>query len=245
MKNSKQIFIKKTVIGLFSITLLKPYNQLWASSTECKTIVRPNWEQLMEVAHWYPLAHNLPPQQVKVSSGRETAPFYNPNELLPTATTNSMFDTGYTLSFNHLSSILKELNIDAFELVSPKTDVPLLLHYGKVYMTISFFGLNIKNTDIREVINSLPDLSKIVNSYNLRINEGNKELIISLEIQNNDKYTDVYQKQNDFFDNLVNINQAFLKAKKILPNNHLTTIHFEGFDANSFKKMISKPIKNF
>ena len=153
----------------------------------------------------------------------------------------NIHDRGHTLTLNDLYSTLEELNISLDELVKPQTDLPLLLHYGRADMTVSFFGSNIGPTDIQEVIYSLPELSKVVNSYNLAVNEdneGNKKLVISLEVQkgNSHQQLNFNKIQNDFFENLAKINQDFREARKMLPDNNLTTICFEDFGSGSFKE---------
>jgi len=163
-----------------------------------------------------------------------------PDYLSPKIRYN-IHDRGHSLTLNDLYSILEELNISLDELVKPQTDLPLLLHYGRADMTVSFFGSNIGPTDIQEVIYSLPELSKIVNSYNLAVNEdneGNKKLIISLEVQKGEtaELLDLDKTQIAFFENLSKINQDFREAKKMLPNNSLTVICFEDFGSGSFKE---------
>tara|TARA_B110000037_G_scaffold115103_1_gene132266 strand:- start:1851 stop:3293 length:1443 start_codon:yes stop_codon:yes gene_type:complete len=153
----------------------------------------------------------------------------------------NIHDRGHTLALKELYLILKDLNINQEELTKPQTDLPLLLHYGRADMTVSFFGSNISPTDIQEVIYSLPELSKIVNSCNLAVNEdneGNKKLIISLEVQKGEtaELLDLDKTQIAFFENLSKINQDFREAKKMLPNNSLTAICFEDFGSGSFKE---------
>ena len=153
----------------------------------------------------------------------------------------NIHDRGHTLTLKDLYSILKDLNISLDLLVKPQTDLPLLLHYGRADMTVSFFGSNISPTDIQEVIYSLPELSNIINSYNLAViedDEGNKKLIISLEIQKGEttELLDIEKTQSVFFENLSKINQDFREAKKMLPNSSLTTICFETFGSGSFKE---------
>ena len=153
----------------------------------------------------------------------------------------NIHDRGHTLAIKELYLILKELNINQDELTKPQTDLPLLLHYGRADMTVSFFGSNISPTDIQEVIYSLPELSKIVNSYNLAVkedNKGNKKLIISLEVQKGEtaELLNLDKTQVAFFENLSKINQDFREAKKMLPNNSLTAICFENFGSGSFKE---------
>ena len=153
----------------------------------------------------------------------------------------NIHDRGHTLSLKDLYSILKSLNISLDKLAKPQTDLPLLLHYGRADMTVSFFGANISPTDINEVIYSIPELSEIVNSYNLSINEdkeGTKKLIISLEVQKGEttELLDLEKIQATFFENLSKINQDFREVRKMLPNSSLTVLCFEDFGSGSFKE---------
>lgn len=153
----------------------------------------------------------------------------------------NIHDRGHTLSLKDLYSILKSLNISLDKLAKPQTDLPLLLHYGRADMTVSFFGANISPTDVNEVIYSLPELSKIVNSYNLSIDEdkeGTKKLIISLEVQKGEttELLDLEKTQANFFENLSKINQDFREVRKMLPNSSLTVLCFEDFGSGSFKE---------
>jgi phenylacetate-CoA ligase len=153
----------------------------------------------------------------------------------------NIHDRGHTLSLKDLYSILKSLNISFDKLAKPQTDLPLLLHYGRADMTVSFFGANISPTDVNEVIYSLPELSKIVNSYNLSIDEdkeGTKKLIISLEVQKGEttELLDLEKTQATFFENLSKINQDFREVRKMLPNSSLTVLCFEDFGSGSFKE---------
>lgn len=163
-----------------------------------------------------------------------------PNYIAPKIRYN-IHDRGHTLSLEDLYSILKSLNISLDKLEKPQTDLPLLLHYGRADMTVSFFGANISPTDVNEVIYSLPELSEIVNSYNLSVNEdkeGNKKLIISLEVQKGEtnELIDLEKTQATFFENLSKINQDFREVRKMLPNSSLTVLCFEDFGSGSFKE---------
>ncbi len=174
------------------------------------------------------------------STGELIVTIGRPDYISPKIRYN-IHDRGHTLTLNDLYSMLEELNISLDELTKPQTDLPLLMHYGRADMTVSFFGSNIGPTDIQEVIYSLPELSKIVNSYNLAVNEdneGNKKLVISLEVQkgNSHQHLDHNKIQNDFFENLAKINQDFREARKMLPDSSLTVISFADFGSGSFKE---------
>ena len=99
----------------------------------------------------------------------------------------NLHDRGQVLQLNELFSILEELNINKNELVKNATDLPILLHYGRADMTVSFFGSNISPVDIQETIYHFPQLIDIVHSFCITTtnDDGNKQLIISMELQEN------------------------------------------------------------
>ena len=71
----------------------------------------------------------------------------------------NIHDKGHILQYNELLQILKNLNLED-QVVKSKTDLPILFHYGRADMTVSFFGSNISPTDVQEVIYSIPSITK-------------------------------------------------------------------------------------
>lgn len=103
-------------------------------------------------------------------------------------------------------ALLKELNIDEKHIAKPKTDLPLLFHYGRADMTVSFFGANISPNDVQETLYNFPELISQINSYTISANEninGDKELIISLEMQKSKTYdcNNLAKNENVFLKN--------------------------------------------
>ncbi len=152
----------------------------------------------------------------------------------------NLHDLGHVLQMQELYSILKELNINETELTKPLTDLPILLHYGRADMTVSFFGANISPTDIQEALYNLPELVTIVNSFCLNAIEdkdGNKQLVISFETQKNKNQTTLNLKQTqiDFFEQLTKTNQDFREAKKMTTNSDQTVIRFYEFAKGPFE----------
>jgi phenylacetate-CoA ligase len=153
-----------------------------------------------------------------------------PNYIAPKIRYN-IHDRGHVMQMEELYSILKELNISETELVKPSTDLPILLHYGRADMTVSFFGANISPTDVQEAIYNLPSLANIVNSFCLNAvedNDGNKQLVVSFEIQKNKSRSAINEQQTqiDFFDQLAKTNQDFREAKKMTTHIDQTIIRF-------------------
>lgn len=162
-----------------------------------------------------------------------------PNYIAPKIRYN-IHDKGHIISTKELFDIINELQIPTDILVQPKTDLPILLHYGRTDMTVSFFGANISPNDIQETIFSFPKLATTINSFCLATNEdseGNKQLKIALEFNENSKLELLSQTdfQIDFFEQLAKINQDFREAKRMLTDSNQILISFFEFGTGVFK----------
>jgi phenylacetate-CoA ligase len=143
----------------------------------------------------------------------------------------NIHDRGHVLQISELFAAMKEVGIAENEVLKPQTDLPILLHYGRADMTVSFFGANISPTDIQEVMYHFPILSNIVSSFCLNAiedNEGNKQLVISFEVQpdKNTSGIDLEKLSIDFFLQLTIINQDFREAYKMVTRIEQTTLQF-------------------
>ena len=151
----------------------------------------------------------------------------------------NIHDKGQIMQKNKIFKILEELNIDKNLLVEPKTDLPILFHYGRSDMTVSFFGANINPNDIQETIYSLPHFASEVNSFCIATTEdleGNKQLKIAIEI-NEFGNIDLFKNEAfkiTFFEQLARINQDFREVQKMLTNKNQTILEFYDFKTGSF-----------
>ena len=59
-------------------------------------------------------------------------------------------DKGYSLKYNEIKKIIKELNLED-QIIWSKTDLPVLFHFGRSNMTVSFYGSNITHHKICSV----------------------------------------------------------------------------------------------
>ncbi len=150
----------------------------------------------------------------------------------------NIHDKGHILQYNELLKILKDLNLEK-KITPSKTDLPILLHYGRSDMTVSFFGSNVSPTDIQEVIYLFPELSKITNSFALKVNEnknGNKELVISIEllksIQANSLNSNSFKTK--FFKKLEEVNQDFKKGNEMANDQNKNQLYFFEYNTGSF-----------
>ncbi len=115
---------------------------------------------------------------------------------------------------------LDELQIDKSKLIKPKTDLPLLFHFGRTGNTVSYFGANISPNDMQETIYKMPALASFIHSFFIKIEEdenGNKQLIFLLELNENMHYEASATFNVDFIEQLKLINQDFKEAIKMVP----------------------------
>jgi phenylacetate-CoA ligase len=150
----------------------------------------------------------------------------------------NIHDKGHILQYNELLQILKKLNLEG-KIIKSKTDLPVLFHYGRADMTVSFFGSNISPTDIQEVIYSFTELAKISHSFALKTNEdsdGNKELIISIELTKNLKADNLSLNsfKAKFFKTLAEVNQDFKKGSEMANDENKTKLLFFEYNTGSF-----------
>lgn len=143
----------------------------------------------------------------------------------------NIHDRGHVMDLKELYAIMDELGVNRNMLLKPKTDLPILFHYGRADMTVSFFGANISPVDINEAIFVMPDLASMVGSFYISVPEdelGNKKLIIHLELQKG-IFADVANHnkiEKEFFTRLAIINQDFREAIRLVSQEGQATVSF-------------------
>lgn len=153
----------------------------------------------------------------------------------------NIHDRGHTLSLRQLYAVLKRLNIDKSILPKPATDLPLLFHYGRSDMSVSFFGATITPVDIQETIYKIPMLAACVNNFCLAVNEdkkGDKKLIVSLELGETFGNTcpDIMNNTIEFWETLAAINQDFREAKRMITYVNKLELRCYAFKTGPFEK---------
>ncbi len=143
----------------------------------------------------------------------------------------NLHDRGHSITMKELYNLLDELNIDRGTIIKPDTDLPLLFHYGRADMTVSFFGCNISPVDIQETIYQIPNLSNMINSFcieTLEDENGTKKLNIAFETVSDKFYSpkDIPIITSDFYNQLAIVNQDFRESRRIAGNEELLSITF-------------------
>jgi len=147
-------------------------------------------------------------------------------------------DKGQIIRHSELLSWLKKNNIDTSILDDCPTDLPLLLHYGRVDQTVSFFGSNISPNDIQEVLFKMPEITGKVNSFCLSIYEdkqANKQLDIHLESTTGKLTFKTDKFRKDFLQILAKVNQDFREALRMLPIHQQPKLQLHKFGEGPFQ----------
>ena len=173
------------------------------------------------------------------NSGELIVTVCRPHYIAPKIRYN-LHDKAQIVQIKELYATLKELHIDTGKVTPPKTDLPILLHYGRADMTVSFFGANITPNDIQETLFSLPSLAAIIHSFCMWTEEsetGDKQLIICFELQQkaDEAAIQIDELQTQFFYQLSTINQDFREAKRMLPGGAQTVIRLYSFATGPFE----------
>ncbi len=150
----------------------------------------------------------------------------------------NIHDKGHIVNYKDLLHLLDEAGISRDKLMKPKTDLPILFHYGRTDNTVSYFGANISPTDIQEVIFQFPSLASSIHSFYININEdetGGKQLEILLELNEPYSSEEMPSIQEEFFQKLTLINQDFREAIKMVPEKYKPMLTWVPYKTGIFK----------
>lgn len=134
----------------------------------------------------------------------------------------NIHDTGYVIRAGELKKALGDAGVNWHDLPEPRTDLPLLFHFGRADMAVAYYGCKITPDNIKEVVYAIDGLAKIIESFSLVIYEDdnvNKQLELALEV--NDMEAAVLQDPvalaGLIFDRLKAVNQDYREASKMIP----------------------------
>ena len=152
----------------------------------------------------------------------------------------NIHDKGHIVDIEHVYELMDELNIPRTSILKPQTDLPLLFHYGRSDLTVSFFGSNISPNDIQETIFSKKEFTELIHSFCIQLNEnseGDKFLELELELVAglHDLPLSKEEFSNAFFEQLAVINQDFREAKRMIVNPAQLAITYFPFGTGPFE----------
>ncbi len=153
----------------------------------------------------------------------------------------NIHDRGHQVTIKEMYSIFEELGIDKNQITAPRTDLPLLFHYGRADMTVAFFGANVSPVDIQESMFEIPTLVEKCNTFQITTEEdetGDKTLQILLEAKEGMDWQGENAKdlKKQLTKRLTEINQDFRAAYAMAGAERVALIlcqHNEGDFANN------------
>lgn len=210
-----------------------------------RRLIRDNQEFREKVCRFngaVPMVFQYNPSDFRVESseqGELIISITRPKYIAPKVRYN-IHDRGHIVSLDEIYSAMSELGIAQDKVLKPRTDLPLLFHYGRADLTVSFFGSNISPTDLQETIFSKALFSDVIHSFQIQINEstdGDKQLYISLEKKAGVEQLplDEAQFSSEFFEQLAQINQDFKEAKRMIATPSQLSIVYFNFGTGPFE----------
>jgi phenylacetate-CoA ligase len=169
----------------------------------------------------------------------------------------NIHDRGHVLRYPQLVKILKEHHLwGEFKHIGLKLELPLLFHYGRSDMSIDYYGANVTPDSVREILYSLPEVARKLQSFRLISYEDkhhNKRMRIAIEC-NKDEKADLDPKKiaDELFPRLADVNRDFYNAlyktatKDQYPEvsiHEYATGPFEGGDRKLKKEYVATKLK--
>ena len=132
----------------------------------------------------------------------------------------NLHDLGGTLSYRELHSLLESSGIHTASLAKRRSYFPILYVFGRSDLTAPFYGAKVYPTDIEEIINSDPLLSRHINCFQIVSYEDdavNKRLKIRLETAGgvDDNFMAKEELHKTIFEGLCHVNQDFREVTKM------------------------------
>ncbi|RYU79414.1 phenylacetate--CoA ligase family protein [Hymenobacter persicinus] len=151
----------------------------------------------------------------------------------------NIHDRGQVVRFSELRRILAECGLTPDDILPGASELPLLLHYGRADMTVSFYGANVAPGDLQEALMSVPALASRVQAFTMFTAEdeaANKSLQICMELTGGQTVStqEAQQLSRAFFEELQRINQDFREAWRMLPAGQHPELTFHAFQTGPF-----------
>lgn len=149
----------------------------------------------------------------------------------------NIHDLGHVIRTPDVTRILAEFDVDTRTLDPKALDLPLLLHYGRSDMSVSWYGCKIPPSDVQEALFRLPLLSAHVDGFQLNAfddENGDKQLNVAIELAAGRTVFEHEALAVSFFDALEAVNQDFRESRRIAPKLKPPTLSFYAFGTGPF-----------
>ncbi|CAN5195407.1 phenylacetate--CoA ligase family protein [soil metagenome] len=97
----------------------------------------------------------------------------------------NIHDNGFVMPYHELLAILKDEGVDIADLPPVIASLPLMFHYGRSDLAVSYYGCKIPPAAIEKIFFELSEMAKIFNSFRLITKEDDnhdKHLTLAVEL---------------------------------------------------------------
>ena len=132
----------------------------------------------------------------------------------------NIHDLGHVIRFPALRTLLAEFGVDIATLDASALDLPVLLHYGRSDLSVSWYGCKIPPADVQETLFRMPAFATGVDAFRLHTfddADGDKRLVIALEQVQELPPPPTGNWTTQFFDTLAAVNQDFRESRRMAP----------------------------
>lgn len=152
----------------------------------------------------------------------------------------NLHDRAQIIRFPELKRLLHNCGLRPEDLALEYSDLPILLHYGRADMAVTYFGCKVSPPDVQEALLAVPELAERVASFTLFTSEGaqaDKQLRVCFELAERQP---VHLRHDDtlsdlFFAELRRINQDFRESWRMVPVEQRPRVEFYPFHTGPFQ----------
>lgn len=160
----------------------------------------------------------------------------------------NIHDIGHVVRFPELIKILAEENIKGTDLDPNPMDLPLLFHYGRSDLSVTYFGCKIPPADIQESLFRIPHLAEAVDAFQLRTFEddhGDKRLALDIEVNPGSLAEGPEYWAKQLFDTLAEINQDFRESRQMVPMGNEPYLVIHDLGSGPFSRADARIKRNY
>jgi phenylacetate-CoA ligase len=151
----------------------------------------------------------------------------------------NIHDRGHVIRMGALKKILKECGVELPKMGDFRSDLPLLLHYGRADNAVAWFGCKISPADIQEVNYRIGELTDAISSFTLQTEEdrqANKKLTLCYELCPGRDPLHFHPETLGWkiFSELRLLNQDFRESSRMIPAEQTPQVAFFAFGTGPF-----------
>ena len=185
------------------------------------------------------------------AAGEILATLCRPGGLAPKIRYN-IHDLGHVMRFPELRRLLREEGV-VLEEANGALDLPLLFHYGRADLSVTYFGCKIPPADVQESLFRTPELARAVDAFQLSVFEDaerDKRLVVHLEVLRVEADAASLPEGEAhwgerLFETLAQVNQDFRESRRMAPPGKEPRVEFHAPGTGPFAGSDARIKRNY